>query len=275
MTLNPMKALKTLMATALTAFMLTACSAEKNVLYIQNATPGELQKIAQKAQIEIEPGDEIMVFVSCDDLEVSQKLSLVSGTRRPSIENSTYVTYTTLAYLVDDKGDITMPLLGTVHVAGLTRLQVAEKIKQLVLDAKLANANSVSVNVSFYNLQFSAIGEVARPGTYDIEDDNMTLLEALSMAGDLTIHGRRDGVWVIREEQDGSLKYYKVDLRDTEFANSPAYTIHQNDVIYVEPDGVRAGQSTLNENTFKSVGFYTSLISVAISLTTLIVTLTR
>lgn len=254
--------------------LLTGCGAEKNILYIQNAAPEEVVASIEHSQIKVEPGDELMIFVSCDDLETSQKLSLMAGQRRPDF-NNTYTTSITLPYLVNDKGDIDMPNLGAVHVAGLTRQQVANLVAQRVVDAKMAKPGTVNVTVNFSNMTFSALGEVAKPGTFNIIDDRLTVLEALSMAGDLTIHGRRDKVWVIREDKAGNRTTHLLDLRTTDFMKSPAYYIEQNDVIYVEPDQVRAGQSTLNENTFKSVGFWTSFVSIAISLTTMIVTLTR
>lgn len=268
------KKLKTLICGCALTLMLTGCGAKKNVVYIQNAQPDSIVAALARTQIKVEPGDELMVFVSCDDQETSQKLSLMAGQRRPDY-NNTYTATIMLPYLVNDKGDIDMPTIGPVHVAGLTRLQVANVVARKVIDAKLAKPGTVNVTVSFSNMTFSALGEVTKPGTYTINDDRLTILEALSMAGDLTIHGQRDKVWVIREQKDGGRKTLQIDLRDTNFMTNPAYYIEQNDVIYVEPDDVRAGQSTLNENTFKSVNFWTSLVSVAISVTTLIVTLSR
>ncbi|MDE6818668.1 MAG: hypothetical protein K2J09_05785 [Muribaculaceae bacterium] len=119
------------------------------------------------------------------------------------------------------------------------------------------------------------MGEVKTNDTYNIVKDDLTVLEALAMAGDLTIYGRRDAVWVLREQPDGTRKSYKLDLRGTAFLESPAYYVKQNDIIYVEPNSVRAGQSTLNENTFKSVGFWTSLASLAITIATFAITLSR
>lgn len=168
-----------------------------------------------------------------------------------------------------------MPELGNVYVAGLTRQEIAQEVEERIVKAHLAKDNSVTVTVQFANLTFSTIGEVTKNGTYSITKDDMTILEALSMAGDLTIYGKRDAVWVIREEADGSRKSYKLDLKGTEFMQSPAYYIQQNDVIYVEPNDVRAGQSTLNENTFKSIGFWTSLASLAITIATFAITLAR
>lgn len=258
--------------------MLSACSASKDVLYMQNLTPEQVVSQVMAEPVKIEPGDEIMVYVSCKDTELASRLSLVAGSRAPQAgENGASVTYqqTMLPYTVNKQGNITMPELGAIHVGGLTRRQISEKIERAIADAKLAKENSVNVTVQFANLTFSAIGEVSKRGVYHITKDELTLLEALAMVDDLTIYGRRDAVWVLREEPDGSRKGYKLDLRGTDFMASPAYMVQQNDVIYVEPNSIRAGQSTLNENTFKSVGFWTSLASLAMSIATFAITLSR
>lgn len=262
----------------LAVMALTGCNASKNVLYMQNLTPEAVITQISSESIKIEPGDEIMVYVSCSDPEIASRLSLMSGSRRPEISamgvsatNNAII----LPYTVSPKGNIHMPEIGDVHVAGLTRHEISEEVENRIIRAHLVKNNSVNVTVQFANLTFSTIGEIAKNGTYSITKDNMTVLEAISAAGDLTIYGKRDGVWVLREEPDGSRKAYKLDLKGTEFMNSPAYFVQQNDVIYVEPNGVRAGQSTLNENTFKSVGFWTSLASVLVSIATFAITLSR
>ena len=262
------------------ALTLTACNATKEVIYFQDAQAEQtIAAAADQAQkITVEPGDEIMVYVSCDDLETAARLSLLAGTKRPQLSEgamSVQSTSVMIPYQVDQKGDIEMPLLGRVHVGGMTRKEISKEIADKIIAAHLVKAGSLNVTVQFANLTYSVMGEVAKVGKYSIDEDQVTLLEALASAGDLTIYGRRDAVWVIREQKDGTRKMMKLDLRGTDFINSPGYYIQQNDVIYVEPNEVRAGQSTINENTFKSVGFWTSLVSVAVSVTTLIVTLTR
>ncbi len=267
---------------ALITMALTGCNASKNVLYMQNLTPEAVVTQIANEPIKIQPGDEIMVYVSSPDQEMAARLSLMAGSRRPNLSAADMgggVTMTTnsvmLPYTVSKHGDINMPEIGTVHVAGLTRQQIAETVEQRIINAHLVKDNSVNVTVQFANLTFSTVGEVKNVGSYAINKDDMTLLEAIAAAGDLTIYGRRDAVWVLREEPDGSRKAYKLDLRGTDFMESPAYYVQQNDVIYVEPNTIRAGQSTLNENTFKSVGFWTSLASLAITIATFAITLSR
>lgn len=257
---------------------LSGCGASKNVLYMQNMSSDEVIEKAATEPITIQPGDEIMIYVSCSDIEMAQRLSMMAGSRAPQIGPNGVQSYNTsiiLPYTVNTSGNITIPEIGSVHVAGLTRQQISAAIEKRIVDANLVKDESVNVTIQFANLTFTAIGEVTKRGTYSITKDELTLLEALAMSDDLTIYGRRDAVWVIREQPDGSRKSYKLDLRGTDFMTSPAYIIQQNDVIYVEPNSIRAGQSTLNENTFKSISFWTSLASLGITIATFILTLTR
>ena len=157
--------------------------------------------------------------------------------------------------------------MGSIHVAGLSREQLASMIKERLVKGNLVN--DAVVTVDFLNLKISVLGEVKNPGKYSIDRDQITLLEAISMAGDLTIYGKRNGIMVIREA-DGNRITYKMDLRSSETFSSPAYYLRQNDIIYVEPNSTRAGQSTINENNVKSVSLWMSIASFATTLAVLI-----
>ena len=162
-------------------------------------------------------------------------------------------------------GTIDFPVLGSVSVAGLTRDEVAAHIKQQLISQNLVN--DPVVTVEFVNLQFAVMGEVRSPGSYKITRDRITLLDALSQAGDMTISGRRDNVLVIRPDATGKLYAYQVDMRSFEsVVNSPVYYIHQNDYIYVEPNKKRANESTVNGNTVRSASFWISITSLLASL---------
>lgn len=130
------------------------------------------------------------------------------------------------------------------------------------------------VTVEFMNFRISVLGEVNSPGSYTVSGDKITILQALSLAKDLTIYGKRDNITVIRE-QNGKRESYKIDLRSKNLFDSPAYYLQQNDVVYVEPNKVRARQSTLNENNVRSVGFWTSIGSFLTSVANLIIISTR
>ena len=145
---------------------------------------------------------------------------------------------------------------------------MTELIKKRLIEEELIK--DPIVTVQFLNFKVSVIGEVGRPGTFDISGDRITLLEALSMAGDLTIYGRRDRVAVIREK-DGKRSILYHDLRSSDIFQSPCYYLQQNDIVYVEPNNAKTGQSRINSNN--SVGVWLSGVSVLASITSLLVTM--
>ncbi|MFR9522750.1 MAG: SLBB domain-containing protein, partial [Rikenellaceae bacterium] len=140
--------------------------------------------------------------------------------------------------------------------------ELSNYIKEELLERGLIN--DPVVTVQFQNFQVSVIGEVTRPGSFSISSDRVTIFDALSLAGDMTIYGKRDNVMVIRE-QDGERTISVVDLRRGDILDSPFYYLQQNDVVYVEPNRARAGQSEINSN--RSLGTYASILSVLLSLT--------
>ena len=177
-----------------------------------------------------------------------------------------------LGYTVDNDGNINFPQLGVIHVAGLNRWELQTLIEQkLSTTGLLKDAN---VTVEFLNFKISVLGEVSSPDTYTVTGDKITIFQALSLARDLTINGQRNDIKVIREK-NGERQIFTVDLRSSDIFNSPAYYLQQNDVVYVTPNKVKAGQSTINENTFKSVSFWMSLGTIAITVVNLIITLSR
>lgn len=232
---------------------------------MQDATVNVPERIVNLNEIKVQPGDKITIMVSCKDPELAQMFNLVETNTRIGQQRSStnYVS----AYSVDEFGDINFPVLGSVHVAGLTRTGIADLLtKRLESENLLKNP---VVTVEFANLRVSVFGDVAKPATYAITNDRITLYEALSMAGDLNVTGKRDGVYVIREE-DGQRTTYKLDLRSADVMNSPVFYLKQNDVIYVEPNGTKAGQSNVSENSLKSAGLWVSVASLLTSVAVLI-----
>lgn len=278
------KGLKKMLLGVATVAAMSSCHSAREVVYIQDAAPASVQTIMDKAgQVKVRPGDDIKIFITCDDQHANSLLNLISETTRLSRQNVANAGVVNagngqdyfLSYTVSPEGTVDFPIVGKIAVGGLTRQEIADRIKESIIsNGVMKDGSSIVVTVQFANLMYTAVGEVVRPGAYAIDRDRINLFEALGMAGDLTVYGKRDRVWVIREDA-GTRSLYQVDLRSTDFMNSPAYYIQQGDVIYVEPNNTRTGQSSVNENTFKSVGFWTSLVSIAVSVATLIVTLTR
>ena len=247
--------------------MLFSCSTPKNISYLQNM-PDEAVFDDVNQVIRLQPGDKISIVVKSKDPLLSELFNLsVTSYRVGSITNSSYSQYIS-CYSVASDGSIDFPVLGKVSVTGMTRQQIAETIKQRLVAENLVK--DPVVTVEFENLHFSVMGEVSRPGQYNIDYDKISLLDALSKAGDLTIYGRRDNVLVIRE-QDGKKYSYRVDLTDTNSVmNSPVAYLQQNDVVYVDPNNVRKRQSTVNGNNVLSTSFWISVASLITSIIVLI-----
>ena len=247
---------------------LSACNTSKKILYVQNMPFDSLVAVERAAEIKIQPQDQLSIVVTSRDPELSLPFNLPrANVQLGNVSAAASSNNGVLGYTVDASGNIDFPILGELHVEGLTRKELSVLVKERLVSSGLLK--DPVVTVEFMNLYISVLGEVANPGRVTIQKDRITLLEALSQAGDLTIYGKRDGVIVIREDGDDRISY-KVDLRDVSLFTSPAYYLQQNDVVYVEPNAVRAGQSTINENNMKSVSMWISIASFLMTLAVLI-----
>ena len=245
--------------------LFSACNSTKEVVYLQDVVPLKQQDIERKYEVFIHEDDLLSIMVNSKDPELALPFNMPLVTYQ--IGSETPGQQGVLGYLVDTNGDIDFPILGKIHVAGLSRLELRDLIKE-----KLISGDYIKdpvVTVQFLNYKVSVMGEVARPGSFTITGDRITLLEALSMAGDLTIYGRRDRVAVIREE-NGKRTILFHDLRSSEIFTSPCYYLQQNDIVYVEPNKAKAGQRDINQNN--SVSVWLSAVSVLAAVASLLVT---
>ncbi|WFE83599.1 MULTISPECIES: polysaccharide biosynthesis/export family protein [Parabacteroides] len=245
------------------AVFFTACTSTKKILYLQDVVPLKQQEIEQKYEVIIHSDDLLAIMVNSRDPELALPFNMPMVTYQLG-SNSTGQ-QRVLGYLVDTNGDIDFPILGKIHVEGLTRMQLTELVKNKLIEGDLIK--DPIVTVQFLNFKVSVMGEVGRPGSFTISGDRITLLEALSMAGDLTIYGRRDRVGVIREN-NGKRTILFHDLRSAEIFNSPCYYLQQNDIVYVEPNKAKSGQSGINQNN--TIGVWVSVISLLTTIAVLI-----
>lgn len=242
----------------------TSCGTPKDVAYFQdlNNNPDTVITL-QNRVITVKPTDKIYIGVKSKDPQISQLFNLMGETSGSSASNMSQDAY---YYTVDSKGDIDFPVVGKIQVAGLTREEIAEKVKKSLVDASLVKDPTITVSLS--NLHYSMMGEVAKPGQYAFEEEKVTILDAISKAGDLTIQGRRNDVMVLRQE-NGHQKIYKIDLcSGKDIFSSPAYYLQQNDVVYVTPNDTKKRSSTLNGNTVQSTGFWLSISSLLVTVLT-------
>lgn len=246
--------------------LLAACSAPKEVLYLQDISLIKEEAIDKSYEVIIHKDDLLAIIVNSKDPELALPFNMPLVSYQIGGQNVSQQRL--VGYLVNQDGNIDFPILGEIHVEGLTRMQATELIKKRLIEEELIK--DPIVTVQFLNFKVSVIGEVGRPGTFDISGDRITLLEALSMAGDLTIYGRRDRVAVIREK-DGKRSILYHDLRSSDIFQSPCYYLQQNDIVYVEPNNAKTGQSRINSNN--SAGVWLSAVSVLASITSLLVTM--
>ena len=236
------------------ALLLGSCAAPK-VAYFTDLKPGTAEEVLNPLEIRVRPEDKISILVNSKDPLLMDLFNLPIISRQIGSTSGTSNGQGISGYTVNKDGDIDFPVLGHIHVAGMTRGEIAAYIK-----GELVSKNLVKdpvVTVEFMNLTVSVLGEVANPGRF--------------MAGDLTVYGKRENVLVQREE-NGKKTLYRVNLNSGyDLYASPVYYLQQNDIVYVEPNSMRARQATVNGNNVRSASFWMSLASLLTTITVLIV----
>ncbi len=257
----------------LSVIMLASCANVKDIAYFQDKAIDHPEEIDKHGGIVIQPKDMISIVVSSRNPELSTMFNLPVVSYQAGSEIVTSAAQQRLmGYVVDNDGYIDFPVLGEINVGGMTRWELSEYIKNTLLEK--GYLNDAVVTVEFMNFKVSVLGEVNKPGTYTIEGDKVTVLQALSLAGDLTIFGKRNNVTVIRE-MDGERIFYNVDLCSVDMFKSPAYNLLQNDIVYVEPSKIKARQSTLDDKGLRMTSIMISSGSLLVSVATLLATLIK
>lgn len=276
-----MRVKKSILAASVTAaLLLGSCSTPKNITYFPDLTTGSTVRVSEVKEIRVKPEDKLSIIVTTQDMALSNLFNLVTTQNRigqvtttniygNSANNSNgQVSY----YTIDSKGDIDFPVLGKLHIAGLTREQISEKIANELKKADLVK--DPIVTVEFANTGLAVLGEVNKPGRYEFNKDHITIIDALAMAGDLKMNGVRENILVLRNTGNGNQEAYRVNLLNAqELAASPVFYMQQDDMIYVEPNDKAKRETTSSGNSAYNPSFWVSIGSLAVTVTTLIVTL--
>lgn len=257
-----MKKILMLLLSCLLIVLLASCGSVKDIAYLQGDDLLKKTAMMDTVVLKIQKDDLLDINVSCPNPELLRPF-LRYGSQYDN--NGGMGGGNSSGYLVEADGTINFPLLGEIKVTGLTRRELIGLIQNRL--EKEGYIKAPVVTVRFLNFRISILGEVSNPGTYSISSERITLFEALSMAGDLTIHGRRNRVAVIRETNGVRTILYH-DLRSRDIFQSPDYYLKQNDMVYVEPNRVRAETSV--QNQFTNVGTWITLISFLASMSVLI-----
>ncbi len=238
--------------------LISSCAPNKSILYLQD--PENLNPNLQSYANVIQPDDNVLITITADEPVLAapfNNLYLNEKSTESKITNDAM-----LGYLVDVNGEIDFPRIGKVKIGGLTRIEAESKIKDLIKPY----INNPGINLRILNFKISVLGEVIRPGSQTITSDRITLLEALSNAGDLTIYGKRNQIMILREVE-GVRSMQQVDITTTDFIDSPYYYLAHNDVVYVTPNKTRVNASVIGPNLTVGLSALTLLISI-ITLTT-------
>jgi len=257
-----------LIALFLIIALFSSCGASKSeIVYFQGLDQkGEIPNSEELTNLNIKPNDQLSITVAASEQTAAAPFNLtIMGMNSLGSNVGGGVQFggsqqMLQAYLVDNEGNIEFPVLGTLEVAGLSRQELQNMLKNKIVEY----VQNPIVNVRILNFQVSILGEVKAPGTYDINDEYLTIPQALGLAGDLTIYAERSNVLIIRQE-NGKKVYEYLDLRDPAILNSPYYTLQQNDVLYVEPKS-----NYINSAYTRNSQVYISVLSALISLSILI-----
>lgn len=246
---------------------IVSCSTQKNIAYLQDAGMDSAVVVQELYDARIKPKDLLTITVNTFDREASVPFNLMypSGSASPSV--STNGENSLQKYLVDNEGSIDFPVLGKIKVADMTKNQVEAYLKDQL---RPYLKEEPLINVRMVNYKISVLGEVNRPNTYTITNEKVNVLEALALAGDLTIYGKRDNVKLMRESVDGKREVVILDLTDKNLIHSPYFYLQQNDVLYVEPNKTRMRNSKYSALTGQILSGVTAAVSVASLIVTII-----
>ena len=276
--------LKLFLITSVLCFILVSCGSTKEIPYVIDADKlpeNLLKETAKYSDPIVQPGDILQILVTSNNVEAMEAVkpvnkatywggegmsSIVGNATQTASNNEGSIYY----YLVDDAGNIEFPMLGKVHVDGLKTGEISDLIASKIYP-KYVTAKP-GVEVRFRNFKVYALGEFNKPGVISSANGKMNILEAVAQAGDLTIFGVRKNVMVIRTNADGSRKVFRLDLTDKNLLLSPGYNLQQNDVIYVQPNKAKARSAW---TIAPGWSFAMSIIGTLVSISTLVITLTK
>lgn len=236
--------------------LLNFSCAKRNLVYFSDieANAAYSTTVATTYEPKIQSGDLLRITVSSLNAESNLLFNAGVLNTQSDLRQATNLVSLNQGYLVDTEGQINFPVIGKIDLAGKTKEQAVDVVRSLVEE----HVKDPIVNVAFLNFKVTVIGEVARPGTFTLENDRVTLLEALGLAGDMTQFGKRENVLIIRDE-GGERKAVRLNLNNKDVLNSPYYRLHQNDVVYVEPDKMKAIQATTNQRSLSLLAILSSL----------------
>jgi len=234
----------------------SSCVSKKDIIYFQNDEIDQM-KVSNSYRTIIKPDDLLQISITALDAEAVKPFNL-GVVNFAATSNNALGLQQQLNYLVDTKGEIDFPVLGRLKIGGLSRDELIELLKSKLEPDYVLNPN---INVIITNYKVTVLGDVRKPGSYNVPNERITILEAIGLAGDLNISGQRNKV-VVQREEDGQKNQYSVDLLSKELFTSQVYYLQQNDVVYIEPNYARIQSASSNSNTSLFISMTSLLIGV-------------
>ena len=242
--------------------LLCSCGSTKNIAYLQNSDEIDFELSKYLYDAKIMPKDILTITVTTVNPEAAVPFNLTVPTTLSQTQRATNNSSLLQTYLVDNDGQIDYPIVGVINVGGLTKSDCEKLILSKIRPYLNENERPV-VTVRMSNYKISVLGEVAHPGMFTVGNEKINILEALAQAGDLTIYGVRDKVKLIREDAKGRKEIHTINLNDANIINSPYYYLQQNDIVYVEPNKVKAQNSAIGQSTTLLMSGTSILVSLA------------
>ena len=245
------------------ASLLSSCISTKKISYFENKDQVDLALSKHLFDAKIMPKDILQIQVFSMTPEAAEPFNLMKS-KGGSITSTTSSNGqgTVYDYLVDNDGNIEYPVLGTLHLGGLSKTEAEQLIKSKI-QPYMAEAENVVVHVRMINYKYAILGGVNRPGVFTTPNEKVSILEAIAQAGDLTTFAYRDRIYLIRENADGQKDFHQLDINDANIISSPYYYLQQNDVIYVEQKKIQARNAFISANTSIWFSLASSLMSIA------------
>lgn len=241
--------------------VLASCSTSRALTYLQDTKPGEKFAVAEAPELVAKPGDRFDIFVTCKNPQLALPFNVVGGvfsmdlgSNDDGVTRSSLSSSTQKGYLVDANGNIDFPILGTLHIGGMTLTEIKEYISTLLIDRNYIKDPIITVNL--LNFKITVLGET-QPTEYIVEGNQINIFQLIATTRELSAYANRTDVRVIRTTDDGCREIYSLNLKTKEVYNSPAFYLQQNDMVYVMPKGTKLDGSILTS--------YTSVLTAALS----------
>ena len=247
---------------AIAALLITSCASPKKIAYLQHAEDYTYDETRYQHNIKVMPKDNLSILITATDPEAVS----IFNKHVNRNQNQAGIGGNMYTYAVDDDGTINFPILGRIKVEGLTRLQCEQLISDK-LRPYLAETENPIVTVRINSFHFTILGEVGSPGVKTSAREKCSLLDAIAIAGDINILGKRDNIMLIREAADGGKSIHRLNILDPNVMKSPYFYLQQNDVLYIEPNSIRKTNASVGTSTH----LWFSLASVLVSSATLVV----